>query len=236
MVPLSMQPKYNKYEILIVEKYQPIIKSTSSNPPSPLQILNSPQFVNLSQLSSLSVEELSKLDSSLGSIIESPLKGDGGHNTNKYATSSRPGTTGSAQSYLPPLEFTKEEASQGQRGGKFKLPEGQGIVGRFIKQVRATPHFVQVKKDKGFDGEIHFTITDENGKDFDISGTENYLYDYVSNQVKRDINVVNVPSDNGSHLANLANLASKPFDRRHRMPVIRSMRKVKPKHKKHSIM
>ena len=224
----------NKYgELLIVEKYQPIIKSTSSNPPSPLQILNSPQFVNLSQLSSLSVEELSKLDSSLGSIIESPLKGDGGHNTNKYATSSRPGTTGSAQSYLPPLEFTKEEASQGQRGGQFKLPEGQGIVGRFIKQIRATPHFVQVKKDEGFDGEIHFTITDENGKDFDISGTENYLYDYVSNQVKRDIKRGKCTVRQcGSHLANLANLASKPFDRRHRMPVIRSMRKVKPKHKK----
>ncbi len=221
VLPTRHTSKYG--ELLVVEKYvSPENFKTVDNKPS--QILDSPQFANLSQLSTLSVEELSRIDSSLGSLFaSSPLK----------KAQSRPSTVGSAKSYLPPLSFTAEEAALGKREGKFKLPEGTGILGRFIKPIRATPHFVQVSKDAGYEGDIHFVITDENGKDFNISETEENVYNLLSNRVKRDIKKGTCTvNDTASHLADLANLESKPFDRRHRMPVLRSMRKIKPKHKK----
>jgi hypothetical protein len=147
----------------------------------------------------------------------------------------RPDTSGStASTYLPSCSIMGDELATGKRGGILRLPFGVGTIGRYIKVIRAQNHFVECKKiEEGHHGDIYFHIVDEHGKVFDIHGPQEKLYDILANSVKREIKKkqLNV-TETGSRLSDLAQLVSKPFDRRHRVGKLLPLKKMKPRMKK----
>ena len=211
-------------EPLHLDKWQPSVTSlyspSNSVIASPLQAswtINAEGNMTVSQ-------ELQALDGGASVVASLPSP----------SLAPRPDTVGSVNSYLPSTHIEEEEVAHGKRGGILRLPMGHGLLGKFVKVIRAANHFVEVRKpEEGQEADLTFEIHDEHGKVFEIEGSQEEIYGMLSNTVKREIKKKQFSVFmTASAIADLAQLVSKPFDRRHRMGALLPVKKSAPRHKK----